>query len=105
MRTSLRCWPACQQARWCRASVDLENGAWTLERGRPAAACERTVTTFTSIHGPRWRMLVIGASEIARYLADMAAPLDFQAFLCDPREEYRASWRVPGHGLAGRHAR
>jgi len=77
-------------------SVDLENGSWALERGRPAAACDRTAKTFTSIHGPRWRMLVIGASEIARYLADMAVPLDFQVFICDPREEYRASWRVPG---------
>jgi xanthine dehydrogenase accessory factor len=77
-------------------SVNLVSGAWTLERGRPAATCERSDSTFTSIHGPRWRMLVIGASEIARYLADISAPLDFQVFVCDPREEYRSSWRVPG---------
>lgn len=77
-------------------SVDLATGAWTLERARPGQECERGDTRFTCVHGPRWRMLVIGASEIARYLADMAAPLDFQVFVCDPREEYRASWRVPG---------
>ncbi len=82
--------------------VDLASGAWTLARALPAAACQRSADTFTSIHGPRWRMLVIGASEIARYLADMAAPLDFQIFVCDPREEYQASWRVPGTAwLAG----
>lgn len=77
-------------------SVDLATGTWTLERARPGAETERGATVFTSIHGPRWRMLIIGASEIARYLADMAAPLDFQVYVCDPREEYRASWRVPG---------
>jgi xanthine dehydrogenase accessory factor len=76
--------------------VDLDTGEWTLDRARPGAETERGDANFTSIHGPRWRMLVIGASEIARYLADMAAPLDFQVFVCDPREEYRASWRVPG---------
>ena len=41
-------------------------------------------------------MLIIGASEIARYLAEVAATLDFQVFVCDPREEYRSIWRVPG---------
>ncbi|MBL8517765.1 MAG: XdhC family protein [Betaproteobacteria bacterium] len=76
--------------------VDLASGAWTLERARPGAETTRGDAVFTAIHGPRWRMLVIGASEIARYLADMAAPLDFQVFVCDPRDEYRASWRVPG---------
>lgn len=77
-------------------NVDLTSGGWTLERARPGAETTRGDAVFTAIHGPRWRMLVIGASEIARYLADMAAPLDFQVFVCDPREEYRASWRVPG---------
>jgi xanthine dehydrogenase accessory factor len=76
--------------------VDLATGDWTLARARAAQECERGAAHFTCVHGPRWRMLVIGASEIARYLADMAAPLDFQVSVCDPREEYRASWRVPG---------
>ena len=41
-------------------------------------------------------MLIIGASEIARYLAEVAATLDFQVSVCEPREEYRSVWRVPG---------
>jgi xanthine dehydrogenase accessory factor len=51
---------------------------------------------FICIHGPRWRKLIVGASEIARYLAEVAATLDFQVFVCDPREEYRTAWRVAG---------
>ena len=39
-------------------------------------------------------MLIIGASEIARYLAEIAQTLDFQVSICDPREEYRNAWRV-----------
>ena len=56
----------------------------------------RTATRFTSIHGPRWRMLIIGASEIAHYLAEIAATVDFQVYVCDPREEYRTAWRAHG---------
>jgi xanthine dehydrogenase accessory factor len=41
-------------------------------------------------------MLVIGASEIAHYLAEVAATVDFQVFVCDPREEYRSAWRAKG---------
>ena len=62
-----------------------------------AAGIDGTMIDVTrEIHGPRWRMLIIGASEIARYLAEVAATLDFQVFVCDPREEYHTAWRVAG---------
>ena len=76
--------------------VDLATGAWTLEPARAGDECARAERRFTSIHGPRWRMLVIGASEIAHYLAEVAATVDFQVFVCDPREEYKAAWRARG---------
>ena len=74
--------------------VDLSTGAWLYGTAAPTDATSRTDSVFTCIHGPRWRLLIIGASEIARYLAEMAATLDFQVFVCDPREEYRSAWRV-----------
>lgn len=76
--------------------VNLATGEWHF---RPASAADvtgRTESEFVCIHGPRWRLLIIGASEIARYLAEVAATLDFQVSVCDPREEYRSVWRVPG---------
>ncbi|HEX4858696.1 MAG TPA: XdhC family protein, partial [Usitatibacteraceae bacterium] len=79
-------------------AVDLASGDWQL---RAAGAAEETAIgehLFTCIHGPRWRLMIIGASEIARYLAEMAKALDFQVLLCDPREEYRAAWRIEGIG-------
>jgi len=82
--------------------VDLATGAWSFGEGRPADECERSAERFTSIHGPRWRMLLIGASEIAIYLARVAETLDFKVFVCDPREEYRLAWRVEGtHWVEG----
>jgi xanthine dehydrogenase accessory factor len=76
--------------------VDLLTGAWTFDRARPAQECVLNDVEFVSVHGPRWRLMIIGGSEIARYLAEMAPAMDYAVFVCDPREEYRASWRVPG---------
>ena len=74
--------------------VDLASGEWSFASAQPTDECERTEVRFTSIHGPRWRMLIIGASEIAHYLAEVASTVDFQVFVCDPREEYRGAWRA-----------
>ena len=76
--------------------VDLATGAWTLEPSSPDEEVARTASRFTSIHGPRWRMLIIGGSEIAHYMAAIAATVDFQVHVCDPREEYRTAWRAKG---------
>jgi xanthine dehydrogenase accessory factor len=76
--------------------VDLATGAWSFAPAQPTDECRRTQARFTSIHGPRWRMLIVGASEIAHYLAEIATTVDYRVFVCDPREEYRLAWRVPG---------
>jgi len=83
-------------------SVDLASGAWSFDDAQPTDECVRGESRFTSVHGPRWRMLIIGASEIAVYLAQIAETLDFSVSVCDPREEYRGAWRVEGtHWAAG----
>jgi xanthine dehydrogenase accessory factor len=76
--------------------VDLMTGDWTFAPATPNEEVARTPARFTSIHGPRWRMLIIGGSEIAHYLAEIAATVDFQVHVCDPREEYKAAWRAHG---------
>jgi len=76
--------------------VDCRTGAWQLRAATPNDAVVREADRFVCIHGPRWRLLVIGASEIARYLAEIAGSLDFQVHICDPREEYRRAWRIEG---------
>jgi len=41
-------------------------------------------------------MLLIGAGQLAEYLATMAQFSGFAVTLCDPRTEYQTSWNVPG---------
>jgi xanthine dehydrogenase accessory factor len=84
------------QGRIVARRVDLASGDWSLAAAHAADECERTETLFKSVHGPRWRMLIVGGSEIAHYLAEVAATVDYQVFVCDPREEYRTAWRAKG---------
>jgi len=48
--------------------------------------------TLRTTHGPSWRLLLIGAGQMSRYLAEMAVALDYQVTVCDPREEYAAEF-------------
>ena len=61
-----RCSSTSPRGRIVARHVDLASGAWSFAaapaHGRMRARRERQ---FTSVHGPRWRMLIIGASEIA----------------------------------------
>ncbi|SNS94978.1 xanthine dehydrogenase accessory factor [Noviherbaspirillum humi] len=80
--------------------LDMETGRVTLS---PAARDEQISfdgKVLRTIHGPRWRMLIIGAGQLSRYLATMAQTLDFNVTVCDPREEYSANWDVSGVTLS-----
>lgn len=52
--------------------------------------------TLLTCHGPRWRLLIVGAGQISRYLAQMALALDYVVTVCDPRKQYHAEWDVAG---------
>jgi xanthine dehydrogenase accessory factor len=52
--------------------------------------------TLTTVYGPRWRLLIIGAGQLSTYLAQMAQALDYSVTICDPREEYTTTFDVPG---------
>jgi xanthine dehydrogenase accessory factor len=55
--------------------------------------------TLLATFGPRWRMLIIGAGQLSRFLAEFALALDYQVSVSEPREEYRNSWQVHGATL------
>jgi xanthine dehydrogenase accessory factor len=81
-----------------RTVVAGEKDAW-LEEAPRTAALSFDGTRLATIHGPRWRLLIIGAGQIAAYLAPMAQALGYAVFVCDPRTEYAGEWRVPGAQL------
>ncbi|CAB3804638.1 XdhC family protein [Paraburkholderia fynbosensis] len=48
-----------------------------------------------TVHGPRYRMLLIGAGDLSRYVATIAVGLGYDVTICDPRAEYTDEWNVP----------
>jgi xanthine dehydrogenase accessory factor len=76
--------------------VDLATGAVRVESARRGEGFAFDGKTMRALYGPRWRMLVIGAGQLSRALAQMALGLDFEVIVCDPREEYHLTWDVPG---------
>jgi xanthine dehydrogenase accessory factor len=76
--------------------LDLGTGRATLSSARGTDALAFAGNVLTTIHGPRFRMLVIGASQLSKYLAEVAQGLDYQVTVCDPRSEYEGTWDVPG---------
>ena len=46
--------------------------------------------------GPCWRMILIGAGELSQYIYRFGEALDYQIFVCDPREPYRSNWPLGG---------
>ena len=51
------------------------------------------------MHGPRWRLVLIGAGQLTQYLAEMARMLDYHVSVIEPREEYASGWTVAGIAL------
>jgi len=76
--------------------LELATGRATLGPARAADGLAFDGAVLTTIHGPRYRMLVIGASQLSKYLAQMALALDWQVTVCDPRAEYEGTWDVAG---------
>jgi xanthine dehydrogenase accessory factor len=76
--------------------LDLKSGRATLEPGRWQDVLEFDGTTLSTVHGPRWRLVLIGAGQLTRYLAEMARMLDYHVVVIDPREEYANGWDVQG---------
>jgi xanthine dehydrogenase accessory factor len=82
-----------------RRVLTIATGAVELQPATDADELQLTDTTLTTHHGPRWRLLLIGAGQMTQYLAQMASALDYQVIVCDPREEYATGFEVPGATL------
>ncbi|MFN9029920.1 MAG: XdhC family protein [Betaproteobacteria bacterium] len=79
--------------------LDMTSGAVQLDDGSGRDVLRATDAELISVHGPRLRLLIIGAGQLTHYLAQMALACDYNVTICDPREEYADGWLVPGTTL------
>jgi xanthine dehydrogenase accessory factor len=76
--------------------LHLSSGEVELMPGHPDAQVQVIDGKLSTLYGPRWRLLIIGAGQLSGFLAQIATGMDYQVLVCDPREEYRATWHIPG---------
>ena len=77
-------------------TLDVDTGEVSLAPASRVDTLQFDGRRLTTIHGPRWRLLIIGAGQLSRYLAQMAMALDYNVIVCDPREEYANTWDIEG---------
>ena len=82
-------------------TLTLATGAVELGgavRGQPLQFDGEVLTT---VFGPKWRLLLIGAGQLSQAVAQIACMLDFEVLICDPREEYAATLVTAPQGQGG----
>ena len=82
-----------ERHRVVRRCVSMTTGAVRLEPADDGDAVHFDGQTLQTVHGPRLRLLIIGAGQLSHYLAAMATMLDYRVVVCDPRVEYHEGWR------------
>ncbi len=76
--------------------LTLATGLVRLLPGVRGQALQFDGSVLSSVFGPRWRLLLIGAGQLSQAVAQIALMLDFEVLVCDPREEYAAMLRQDG---------
>ena len=76
--------------------VNLSNGKITV--GDHARKEALVIEKETMVHSlsPMYKLLLLGAGDVAKYVAEMALALEYQVTLCDPRPNYLDNWSVQG---------
>jgi xanthine dehydrogenase accessory factor len=72
-------------------TLSLATGSVTVRGAQRGEALQFDGATLTSVFGPKWRLLLIGAGQLSQAVASIAQLLDFEVLVCDPREEYTAT--------------
>ncbi len=83
-----------EAGRLMRRTVDLASGAVTHKESTGPQELAVNAQQLSNTFGPEYRMLLIGAGQLAEYLATMALFNGFAVTVCDPRNEYRGAWSV-----------
>lgn len=77
-------------------TVSLPDGHVTLQHTMAPAELSMDESRVSVTYGPGYRMLLIGAGQLAEYLSTMALFSGFRVTVCDPRVEYTNAWAVDG---------
>lgn len=76
-------------------TVSLADGQTTLSSIAQFNSLTLTAQQLTQSFGPRMRMLLVGAGQLAHSLAELAQAMDYEVIVTDPRESFLSQWQLP----------
>ena len=76
--------------------VDLNNGVISAAAESSEEAVVIEGSRMTHSLSPMYRLLILGAGDVAKFVAEMAIALEYDVTLCDPRPNYLDNWHVAG---------
>ena len=76
-------------------SVSLESGETRISPAEQFAPLEKSADTLTHCFGPRHRLLLVGAGQLAANLSTLALAMDYEVLLADSREWALDQWQGP----------
>jgi xanthine dehydrogenase accessory factor len=84
---------AIQQRRGITRRLNLRNNISRLMTSSTTAIVRLDGDSVEIAYGPQWRLLIVGAGDLGRYLAEMALMLGYRVSVCDPRREQWSAWQ------------
>lgn len=85
---------AIEQHRVVRRRLEMATGLVSLGPAEDGDTLRYDDRVLETVHGPRLRLVIIGAGQMSRYLATLAVMLDYRVTVCDPRDEYHEGWEA-----------
>ncbi|MEM5299698.1 XdhC family protein [Burkholderia sp. JPY481] len=76
-------------------ALDVESGQVSISEILHLSECKFDGRRLYTVLGPQYRMLLIGAGDLSRYVAQISIGLGYNVTICDPREEYGVDWNEP----------
>ena len=75
--------------------LDLTTGTTSLEAVAHFTSLNLSAKALRQCFGPRMRMLLVGAGQLAHSLAELGLAMDYEVMVTDPREQFLAQWEGP----------
>ena len=76
--------------------VELSSGKISAEAQSSEEAVVMDGVQVIHSLSPMYRLLILGAGDVAKFVAEMAIALEYDVTLCDPRPNYLDNWFVAG---------
>ncbi len=76
--------------------LDMETGRMNYTDESSIKAIEINAAQLVHSLSPHYKLLLLGAGDVAKYVAELALALEYNVTLCDPRPDYLQNWHVDG---------